>query len=212
MPCAAPLTTATRPSKSFHRRLSLLERISLPPADDRQRRLDAGADIDLLPELPQRAAEGADRDRRIDRLGDRPHMADADQLALGLAAAAGEHDAVDARGRRRCMSLSLTPSGTRTAVQVGEAMASLLAQSDSPIALMPARQALAVRAWRCQTCSGPSVEIVVERRVEAVDLGDRGGEGEGLVLAPGILPVEQAQHRGARAPSGSPSCASRRGR
>ena len=37
------------------------------------------------------------------------------------------------------MSLSLTPAGTVTAVQVGDAMDSDLAQSDSPIALMPAR-------------------------------------------------------------------------
>ena len=38
----------------------------------------------------------------------------------------------------------------------GEAMASVLAQSERPIALMPARVALAVKAWRRQTLSAPS--------------------------------------------------------
>ncbi len=61
------------------------------------------------------------------------------------------------RARAAAMiSASLTPAGTRTAVQVGEAMLSVLAHNSSPIALMPARQARAVRAWRRHTFSGPS--------------------------------------------------------
>src|SRR5688500_18107141 len=51
---------------------------------------------------------------------------------------------------------SLTPAGTRTAVQVGEAMLSVMAHNSRPMALMPARQARAVRAWRRHTFSGPS--------------------------------------------------------
>ena len=42
------------------------------------------------------------------------------------------------------------------------------------------------------------LEILVESGIEAIHLGDGGGEGEGPVMAPGLLPIEQAQDRGAR--------------
>ncbi len=83
-------------------------------------------------------------------------MADAQHLARRGAEAAGEHHAEDPWRAATTQSVSVTPSGTRTAVVVGEAMLSVFAQSCSPIALTPARVAAAVRAWRCQTFSGPS--------------------------------------------------------
>ena len=53
-------------------------------------------------------------------------------------------------------AFSSTPSGVRTAVVVGDAILSLAAQIDRPIAATPARMALAVSAWRAHTASGPS--------------------------------------------------------
>jgi len=48
---------------------------------------DAGRHIGVVAKRAQRATEGGDRDHRIDRFGGRAHMADADQLAVGFAAA-----------------------------------------------------------------------------------------------------------------------------
>jgi hypothetical protein len=48
------------------------------------------------------------------------------------------------------------PSGTFTAVVVGDAIASRAGQMSRPSPRTPARQAAAVSAWRSQTASGPS--------------------------------------------------------
>src|SRR5262245_2893273 len=78
IPWAAPVTIATR---SVNRFMSPPPVGSSGPVDLGQHRLDAGAGIGFVAEALQRAAERRDGGHRVDRIGDRPHMADADQLA-----------------------------------------------------------------------------------------------------------------------------------
>ena len=44
----------------------------------------------------------------------------------------------------------------------------------------------------------PFRKVEIERRLEAVDLGDRRRERERPVMVPGVLPIKDAEDRGAR--------------
>ncbi len=100
-----------------------------------------------------------------------------------------------ARAPRRGCPRSCDTGRMRTAVVVGAAIDSRRRPDGSSHRL----EAGAAGARR-QRMAGPHrlrplLEIAVEGGVESMDLGDRWGERKGLVLAPGVLPVEQAQHR-----------------
>src|SRR5688572_17215320 len=188
MPCAAPDTTATRPSNL--RMLSPM--IGNSALDDLQRGVDPRRDLDLAPQPAQRAAQRGQRDGGIDRLRHRAHVADADQLALGLVAAGREHDAeLEAR---RLEQLLVVDTGRHAHGGAG-------GRGDA-LGLGPQLEAHGLDAGaagaRGEGVAAPDIlrpftQILVERAVEAVHFRDRRREGEVFLLAPRFLPVLEAE-------------------